>query len=112
MSSDILSSIRDLFGSEARDAKVMARVAEEKRQRLAAMAADPVRRRYVERIERGEHWHDEDITFNEHPPRRASANTCGPSNSCCEPIALICGRPVVCALPPTVWSISTKSECR
>lgn len=67
MSFDFFNNIRDWFGTEARDAKVMARVAAERRQRLVKMAVDPVRRRYVERIERGEHWHDADITFNESP---------------------------------------------
>ena len=65
MSVNFFSSVRDWFGSEARDTSVMARVAEERRQRLAAMAAGPAGRRYVELIEGGEHWHDADITVNE-----------------------------------------------
>ena len=65
MTFGFFSGILDFFGTGARDAKVMARVAEEQRQRLAEMAADPVRRRYVERIVRGEHWSDADIAFNE-----------------------------------------------
>lgn len=65
--SELLTSVRMLLNTEARDAKIQARVADEQRRRLAAMALDPVRRKYVARIEGGEHWHDEDITFNEDP---------------------------------------------
>lgn len=60
-------NLLDIFFGKARDAKIMARVAEEKRQRLAEMSNDPVRRKYVERIERGEYWSDEEIDFNEDP---------------------------------------------
>jgi len=67
MFSDLFNSIRFLMDTKAGDAKIMARVAEEQRRRLAAMALDPVRKKYVTRIEAGEHWHDEDITFNEDP---------------------------------------------
>ena len=41
MAFGFFSNIRDLFGTEARDAKVMARVAEQKRKRLTELAADP-----------------------------------------------------------------------
>ncbi|MEP6835297.1 MAG: hypothetical protein ABJB74_18070 [Gemmatimonas sp.] len=58
-------NLRDIFGNGGRDARVMARVALEKRKRLTEMADDPARRKYVERIERGEHWRDEEIAFNE-----------------------------------------------
>ncbi|MEO7997892.1 MAG: hypothetical protein ABI852_10630 [Gemmatimonadaceae bacterium] len=64
---DSLDNFLDIFFGKARDAKIMARVAEEKRLRLAAMANDPVRRKYVERIQRGEYWSDEEIDFNEDP---------------------------------------------
>lgn len=62
---DFADNVLDIFFGKARDARVMARVAEEKRRRLADMANDPIRRKYVERIERGEYWSDEEIAFNE-----------------------------------------------
>ena len=62
---EFADNILDIFFGKSRDARVMARVAEEKRVRLTEMAKDPVRRKYVERIERGEYWSDEEIEFNE-----------------------------------------------
>ena len=62
---DFADNVLDIFFGKAREAKVMARVAEEKRRRLAEMAKDPIRRKYVERIERGEYWSDEEIAFND-----------------------------------------------
>ena len=62
-----MSNIIDIFFGKARDARILARVAAEKRQRLAGMAADPLRRKYVERIARGEYWSDEEIAFNDDP---------------------------------------------
>jgi immunity protein 63 of polymorphic toxin system len=44
----------------------------ERRARLAVLAADPVRRKYVERIQRGESWSDEQIEYAEHPQRLAT----------------------------------------
>ena len=70
---EFLRNLRELFGTEARDAAVMARVAEEQRKRLAAMATDPIRQPYVMRIEAGEHWQDADITFNIDP---TATNVC------------------------------------
>jgi len=42
-------------------------IVEARRRRLAALAADPVRRKYVPLIERGEAWSDEQIAYNEDP---------------------------------------------
>jgi hypothetical protein len=44
----------------------------ERRARLQRLAADPVRRKYVELIERGESWSDEQIDYAEHPQRLAT----------------------------------------
>jgi hypothetical protein len=40
--------------------------------RLQVLAADPVRRKYVELIHRGESWSDEQIDYAEHPQRLAT----------------------------------------
>lgn len=61
---EIFTTMRKLFGTEPRDAAVMSRVAEEQRQRLERMAADPLRKSYGNRIEAGECWHDADIALN------------------------------------------------
>jgi hypothetical protein len=46
--------------------------AEGRRKRLEALAADPVKRKYVERIERGEAWVDEQIEYDLDPSRLAT----------------------------------------
>ena len=44
----------------------------ERRARLLVLAADPVRRKYVDRIQRGESWSDPQIDYAEHPQRLAT----------------------------------------
>jgi hypothetical protein len=51
----------------AREAKTRKFFAEQRRQRLARLAADPLRRKYVPRIERGESWSDEQIAYDLDP---------------------------------------------
>jgi len=53
----------------AREAKTRKFFAEERRQRLMRLAADPVRRKYVPLIERGESWSDEQIAYDLDPAR-------------------------------------------
>lgn len=55
---EFFTNMRNLFGTDAQDTAVMVRVAEEQRQRLELMAADPLRKPYVNRIQAGERWHD------------------------------------------------------
>jgi hypothetical protein len=61
------------FGADRRRlAESRRRSAEDRRRRLAELAAHPVRRKYVERVERGEYWSDEQIDYNEDPNRLAT----------------------------------------
>lgn len=62
---DWLDRIYEFVLPEVRDREIQARVWAEKRARMREMAKDPVRRKYIERLERGEYWSDEQIAFNE-----------------------------------------------
>lgn len=50
----------------------------ERRQRLATLAADPVRRRYVVLIEAGEWWTDEQIAYDLDPGRTVTCSHLAP----------------------------------
>jgi hypothetical protein len=64
---------REWVAAQRRELEEQRRAQEEEhRQRLARLSADPVRRKYVERIERGEAWSDEQIDYAEDPTRLAT----------------------------------------
>jgi hypothetical protein len=49
-----------------------ATIAEAKRRRIAELASDPVRQKYIPLIKRGEVWSDDQIEYNENPQTTAT----------------------------------------
>ncbi|MGV3710526.1 MAG: hypothetical protein ACO1Q7_16975 [Gemmatimonas sp.] len=69
----LIATVIGLLSGERRDERIRKRVQLERRERLVAMAQDPVRSKYVKRICDGEHWPDDHIFFNE---QRVASGVC------------------------------------